>query len=441
MKSPAAVLGQGAGGGERTYLGMSAESFDRVDSEGEFRRRLAAKRDSYELACAAARILFDPLLPAAAQHRTVWCHRAVKYDSGVAYGRRRKDRTSARLTGVITCGMVWTCQLCCRRVAESRREELERGMIYHTAQGGHVYLLTLTFPHELTLPLAEARAQFRKALEKLKASKAYRRVRALYGHIGSVRSLELTWSSAHGWHLHSHDLYFARPGLEFDQAAIEQLKGAWIAALLKVGLGAQSKVSWMWEHALDVRGGQYAAEYVAKFGRDARWGLCSEVTRSHVKVGMRKFSDAEGSVTPFQMLAWAADGDAEAVRLFREYAAAMADARMLYYSPGLKAKLGLVEREDAEIAGDDAPLPEEEEVFEISAEDLSLVLSRGALGELMEFACLVESDVQACVSDFIEMLRSRPRTARGLIRKKLWHMRGFSLYEPGRGEMAEAAAC
>lgn len=403
---------------------MSAESLHRVDPEQEFRTALSRRRESYELTGLAGRLLFDSGKLAELQHRTCWCHRVMRNEAGgdgQGHIYRRTDGRGARLTGVVTCGMVWTCKVCAGRIAEHRREEIERGMLKHHAAGGHTYLLTLTAPHERELPLREFRRLLTKALQKFKNSKAYKGVRARYKHVGSVRSLELTWSGDHGWHLHTHDLYFAQPGLEEDQRSLGELRGAWCTALLKVGLGSNEKLTWMMQHGLDLRGGQAAADYVTKFGHDAKHGLSAEITRSHAKVGMRHFTSAEHkSVTAFQILAWAGEGDAEACRLFREYADAMADARMLYWSPKLKGRLGIADVDDAEIAADEEPKPEEKSVAIITGADLSLVLSRGALGELLEFVCLMPDDHDACVRDFLDVLRSRPPKGRGLVRVKRW---------------------
>lgn len=430
MSSPNARPAVGSAGA-RITLGMSAESLHRHDSITDSARlagRLAARRESYDLTGLAGRLLYDPAKRFAEQHRTVWCHRRMKSEGRIGHIYRRDDGTGARLTGVTTCGMVWTCKVCAGRVAEQRRLEIERGMVKHVAAGGHVYLLTLTAPHERTLTLREFRRQLAKALQKFKNCKAYKRVRAMYQHAGSIRSLELTWSGANGWHLHSHDLYFAQPGLEADAHALDDLKGAWCSALIKVGLGDQSKLTWMLEHGLDLRGGQAAADYVTKFGHDAQWGMSAEVTRSHAKLGMRAFSaQTDSSVTPFQILAWAGNGDAEAVRLFREYADAMADARMLYWSPKLKAKLGIDVRDDAEVAGDDEQRPEETNVAQITGEDLALILSRNALGEMLWFVCTVDASepehIGECVCDFLAVLRSRPATGRGVIRVRRWDRR------------------
>lgn len=408
---------------------MSAKSIHRHDSIGEIGRRLAARRSRYDLAAEAQRVLYDPGLPAAGQHRTVWCQRAIKNESGKGYIWRRDDGSSARLTGVVTCGSVWTCPVCSARVAEHRRRELERAMVFHCSAGGHVYLLTLTTPHERDLRLADFERQFAKALQRFKNSKAFKSFSKAYQRAGSVRSLEITWGVEHGFHVHTHDLVFAKPGLENDTATIDALKSAWIAALIKVGLASRSKTEWMWRYALDVRGGQEAHDYVTKFGHDAAWGITAEVTRAHAKVGMREICGQGEHVTPFQMLAWAGQGDELAPTLFREFAAVFKSKRMLYWSPHLKAKMGLVERDDAEVAADETPAPSEREVAEFDATQLALVISRRALGELCEYVCLLSDGdpvhVQQCVDDFLAELRLRPPLSRGVVRQKAWRAKNI----------------
>lgn len=409
--------------------------------------RLRARRGRYDLTRHAGSVLFQTDQPAEQQHRTVWCHRSLQNREGIAHVYRRADGSSARLSGVITCGNVWTCPVCCARIAHRRAEEVQRAMKVHVAEGGHVYLVTLTFPHGKDLALLEALKLFRKALQRWKGSSAYRRILGTlskpgrYRRIGSIRSLEVTWGEANGWHPHTHDMVFAAPGLENDTKAIDELKSSWIDALLKVGLGDRSKLEWMWQRALDIRGGAAAADYITKFGRDAQWGLSSEITRSHAKLGMAAVTASEGHVSPFQILAWSQTGDGEAGELFRTYAEAMEGQRMLYWSPKLKARFGVDDVDDEAIAADESPALDEQRVATITAEDLSLLTSRRALGEMIEVVCLVTdpdpAHVQACIRDFLEELRARPPSARGTVtkprRRPDGEGRGIYVFDTTRG--------
>lgn len=79
----------------------------------------------------------------------------------------------------------------------------------------------------------------------------------------------------------------------------------------------------MLAHALNVRGGNQAAEYIAKYGRDERWGQSSEMTRHYAKQGAAGERDGLLHFTPFQLLIWAGSGDEWATRKFIEYARAI----------------------------------------------------------------------------------------------------------------------
>ena len=319
---------------------------------------------------------------------------------------RQTDGQGARYKGVITCGSVWTCPVCAARIAEDRRLELQLAIRRWATTGGKVYLMTLTAPHTLELPLVDFLAKWKKALQSFKNGKTYKRISARYARLGSVRSLEVTYG-ANGWHPHTHDLVFAGAGLLDDYRSIEELRQAWVAVCIKAGLGDSSKRNDMLAHGFDLQGGDYAADYVAKFGRQPTiegWGVSDELTRSHSKTGTRA-----GHMTPFALLLAFHQGDQECGALFRTYAEAFEHQRMLYWSPKLKTKLGIVDVSDEDLAR--APLPDEEDCSELDSEQWGLVLSRDARGELLFWAAQYGDDG---VARFLEELKDRPRTHRGI---------------------------
>jgi hypothetical protein len=111
----------------------------------------------------------------------------------------------------------------------------------------------------------------------------------------------------------------------------------WRSSCLKSGLGEPSD-----ENGLDVRGGDYAASYVGK------WGLDCELTKSHVKIG-QKYSS-----TPWDFLRRYITGDekerARVTDLFREYAFAFKGQKQLVFSRGLKQMYSVAESTDEELA-------------------------------------------------------------------------------------------
>lgn len=385
----------------------------------------------YTLTRKAGSILFDPKLPAHLQHRTCWCHRGVAnaVDSVAIY--RQTSGESARMHGVTTCKSVWTCPTCSAKICAVRQAELSDGMRYWIDQGGYVFLMTLTFPHEKGMPLVDLMTKFTKAKGYLKNCKTYKRILAKGVRKGSVSSLEVTLGE-HGWHPHQHDLIFATKDAfgivkELDHGRlssrlIDELKEAWYMALRKAGLCEQHQMSDVLAHGLDIRGGQYAAEYIAKFGREQKWGLSREVTMHAAKVG----SDNKGA-HPFQLLAWAEEGDGLAVEQFREYAQAFEGKRMLSWSRGLKKELtGTDETTDDQAA--DRDMPDEEKVGRIDSTALSILQSRRLMAHFMQYVvdhCGDPETSQERIDEYIRMAPDIvPRASKGDVKVKLWQ-RGF----------------
>jgi hypothetical protein len=360
---------------------------------------------------------------------------------------RARDGSDASVHGLLTCGSVWTCPVCAAKLSEARRLELQLGMVRWLEQGraddgrqAHgAYLVTLTFHHQADDPLEGLLAGQAKALEVFKASRAYRDTWERYGRAGSIRGLEVT-HGRNGWHPHTHDLVLARAGLVDDKAAVRSLKRAWLWACIRAGLvpgvlatgrrrsksfrlvlGAQGAAAIRnhWRHGLDLRGGDRAAEYVAKFGRDEAWGITAELARSYAKVGVKRSHWTEDlHVTPFQLLLFAQEGDDQAGALFRHYAAALEGRRALSWSPGLKTALGMRDASDEELLGKADPMPDRYHAANLLPAEWALILSREAVAEFLAFAASqltgdTLDDNQAVLDELLNDLRRRPPRARG----------------------------
>lgn len=414
-------------------LGISGKTTNREQNQkvsGIFSQS-SGRFQKYALTRRASAILFDPAKQAAEQHRTCWCHRGVANAADNVTVYRTVTGDSARMHGVTTCKSVWTCPTCSARICAVRQAELSEGMKHWIGQGGYVFLMTLTFPHDKGEALGQLLPAFAKATTHFKNSKTYKRILAKGVRRGSVSSLEVTLGERSGWHPHRHDLVFATADAfgEVTEAEkgrlmsrlIDELKEQWYMSLRKAGLCEQDEMSDVLAHGLDVRGGQYAAEYIAKFGKEQKWGLSREVTMHAAKVG----TDNKGA-HPFQLLAWAEQGDGLAVAQFREYAEAFEGKRMLTWSRGLKKELtGQDETTDEQAA--DQVLPEETVAGTIDAEALSILQSRRLLANFLEFVatyCADPATAQADIDAYLEGARTLPKVARGDVKRKLWQ-RGF----------------
>lgn len=408
--------------------------------------RIGGRIMRFELLRTAQRTLNQAGAAMADQHETVWCHRAssAEYSDEIRVRvYRAADGSDAGVGGLITCGNVWACPVCSAKVAEGRRRELQLAMVRHLERGGHAYLLSLTFNHGADDPLAELLQRQTKALAWFKQSKGYRTTFEAYDRKGSAKGLELT-HGRNGWHPHTHDLIFAAAGLLEDRRAVRRLKAAWLWACVRAGLVPGARLAGKgrarrllldvpaegsrlaairnhWRHGLDLRGGTRAAEYVAKFGHDEAWGITSEVAKAYAKIGVRRAAWSEDlHCTPFQLLQFAGNGDRQAAALFREYAAAMKGKRQLVWSRGLKDEFDIRDATDEDLAAGADPMPDREEVGQLTGPEWSLVLSRQAVGEFLQFAaaCDNPATAQADLLDFVAMLRRRPQTARGTIARR-----------------------
>jgi hypothetical protein len=409
------------------------KTLDNFDTE----KKAAAGAHRYALLRTAQGILAKAGHDWKEQHRTCWCSRSLKRGTETVDVYRNENRDGAAFAGLNRCGNLHTCPVCAAKVAELRRKQLSAAMVKHCKDGGWAYLLTFTFPHEADEPLADLLKRFDKARQKFQNSKAWKNFKKASGVVGVVNSLEFTVSLENGWHPHVHMLAFTKSKQAFgegqpvndkgdlDSLTIQELKLLWVQVLGKCGLGDGSKQSDMLAHALNVRGGEKAAEYIAKFGRDEKWGASSELARSHAKVGIAFKNGEVLHFTPFQLLIWAGEGDGWAVHRFREFSDAVEGKRALVWSPKLKAALGVEDVDEEAWAQQDEPSPEQVYVGQISSEQYALLLSRKHVPQFLTYAATCAND-QADLDDYIESIKTLDKIASGAVLVKRFMGGGMS---------------
>lgn len=353
------------------------------------------------------------------QHATCWCHRGSNRAEGERLPvLRRGDSTGARIEGVITCGLGWTCPVCAAQIAEARRQELQLATERHCAAGGGVYLLSCTLPHTADQPLTQLLDQLQDARKRLQNCRKWKDTWEAAGRIGSITGLEVTvgWN---GWHPHFHMLVLAdRRGLgegapnedgDLSSRAIDTLKLEWVRILSKIGAVNQAQASDVYKHGLNVRGGDKAAEYIAKYGED-HWGLTREMASTYAKIGVRGTQAGFQHFTPFQLLEIAdaqGENSIQARAMFREFAEAFKGRRMLTWSPGLKKLFNIAELDDADIAAElGAPAKAEEfQAATISQAQFSTLTRANLLGAFLTYVATECADLfiaQELVDHWIE---------------------------------------
>lgn len=427
-------------------LGTDAKSIhgDGAEEGREAReRRVEAMRERFGLQRSIQELLWQAGANATDQHRTVWCHRTSHSTAGGAQVFRAADGGRARLGGIVTCGQVWTCPVCAAKIAEQRRHELSVAMGRHVGDGGLAYLLTFTFPHDRSNAgqLAEQLEALAKARQRFQNSRRWKAWCEAAGRVGAVTSLEVTYGS-NGWHPHLHMLAFTQPGAfgegdpdpgtgDLSSPLIEELAALWVDCLVKVGLCERSKLADAMRYAFNVRGGSKAAEYVAKYGRDAQWGQSSELTRAHAKIGRRR-AGAAWHVTPFQLVALIEDGADDLVPAWHEYVAAFRGRRMLTWTPGLKRHFDVIELDDEDLAAEGVrPMAEETWVAALSHQQLQAVTACAKLGDLLAFValrCGTEHGQQQ-VDAWVAARCPRPRLD-GTVRRRFEGTSQFTVMEP-----------
>lgn len=266
-------------------------------------------------------------------HRTSKCmgRRAPKQEIQIL---KSKEHAKAHYKGLYVCARLWACPVCAAKISERRRMELVGALESAKSQGLQVKLLTLTVPHGIGDDVTTLLTAIKKAWKATTSNRAGKAVRKLLGVRGTIRALEVTYGQ-NGFHPHLHVLLFLEQ--HASNSAVHCLFAPlWQDACVKAGLPRPSDA-----HGCRVDDGSKAAAYASK------WGLESEMTKSHTKKGK------EGGMTPWDFLrAVLADGeDASKYRaLFKVYSDAFHGERQLHWSVGLKALLQVGEVSDEELA-------------------------------------------------------------------------------------------
>lgn len=251
----------------------------------------------------------------------------------VKYNETRKK---AHWSNVQRCGSIWSCPVCAKQITEKRREELKKAVhTWKTVHQGAIQLLTLTFSHSKSESLKSLLERQKKAYKIFLETTRVKVILKKMGVVHKIRSFEVTYGE-NGWHPHFHILMF-NTHIFTSPNLTNTLSELWIKSCLKAGLSAPSM-----RHGLDLRDGEFASEYVAK------WGVESELTKGHTKKGKKN------SLTPFDLLQLSIDDlevfEKKPSKLFQEFAISLKGARQLVWSRGLKKLLQIEEKTDEDLA-------------------------------------------------------------------------------------------
>lgn len=273
--------------------------------------------------------------------RVVKCH-SVRIKPTVDV-KKNVDHDRAFYSGLAVCGSVWDCPVCSARILEKRREEIARGVNWAYDTGRKAVMVTLTTPHYSFQTCEDLLGRFSKALTYLKTGKVWDKYKKSVDWQGSIRGLE-TLYGVNGWHNHTHEIWIVSKNVDANDLKAKVLD-RWYKACDKLGLIPEGKKKAFMSHSVDVIDNASASDYLAKHDdkKNLSWGVDKELTKPLSKA-------SKELLHPFQLaylssLGWSKFGD-----LFAEYSKAFKGKSSVFWSRGLKEKIGLLEKDDEELA-------------------------------------------------------------------------------------------
>lgn len=343
----------------------------------------------YKLLSVASRILPD--------ERVAKCSKYLIKGVDAVTIKRNPTDNKAWFSGVQHCSSIWNCPVCSNRITEFRRQELEKALDNPRYD---VVLVTYTVRHDIEDKLKGLIEAIMKSYNLTKNGRFYQELKAEFGIVGAIRTVEVPYNEDNGWHVHIHELLVLdktimdRESADFYprvQKLRTRLKKRWLHCLEKHGRDAS------WERGLHINARKDVKKtYIAKAQ------LSSELTRM-----ANKKSRANAGVTPFGMLDKVRNGENKFITLFQEYAACFKGSQQLRWSAGLKELLGVKHVEDNEITEETIATPDAPEFEEVATlywDEWAIIFKNDLRGELLKIASV---GGKSAVTTFLDELWAR----------------------------------
>lgn len=267
----------------------------------------------------------------------------------------RAGARGAGFSGLVTCGSPWACPVCNAKIAAVRRLEVGAAVAAWMARGGSVLFMTRTLRHHKGQRLATLWEGLSGAWRSMLGGQHWQKRGATLGLHGLLRVTETTHGD-NGWHVHVHSLLFVAGDVADD--VVDDFAGwsaaRWSRAVVRQGLAAPLAIGQDVRVIRDVRDSALA-DYLSKMddsGAAPADAIGLELTHTQSK----EARDTYSTRPVWDLLTDVADGDADALDLWHEWERASKGRKQLMWSQGLRRDLlgGVVERQDEEIAADDA---------------------------------------------------------------------------------------
>lgn len=275
---------------------------------------------------------------------------SIRPDNAV-HVRQGASQGAAGYAGLASCGSVWACPRCSARILSERRLELGVLMAAAEAAGYALGFSTVTLRHKKGQSLSMLWDAVTKCYAGVGHSRKVRRMRDALNRVGQVRRFEVTHGD-NGWHPHIHTIHLFDK--EITQGQLNELADAefavWEAQAKKKGLGAPLRKNYDFKLVSSDRS---VWDYFTKMSHTKRvegprkgGSIEMEMAAPMTKKGRRKTSRE-----PFEILEdFRATGDLDDLDLWLEFEKVSKGKRLLVWSRDLKAKFGVGEVDDQEIA-------------------------------------------------------------------------------------------
>lgn len=225
------------------------------------------------------------------------------------------------------------------------QERVERAASAAVAGGVWVVFVTLTLRHDRTQALADLKTALADSYRKAQQGNGFKLYKARSGFLGAVRSMEVRYSLATGWHPHIHALAFFKCKRSADALFYgEELAQRYLAKLNAAGFTATRSGQDV-QLCTDPEGaGRYAAKGALELANGWAKAYDGERNRSFHPFELVHFGTSE-AVTGLPR--------AELVERFKEYASVFPGTGQCRISRQLADALGIEPSEDEENPGEE----------------------------------------------------------------------------------------
>ncbi len=202
----------------------------------------------------------------------------------------KTKNSTAAATNLITCGSLWLCPTCSRKIANQRANEIGDAAKTWSDSGGKKLFATFTLRHNAKMPLSLVWDALSGAWRSFLSGKGWLTLKRRYEIAGWVRAVEVTHGK-NGWHVHAHTIFFLQPGNDINLTTlVTDIFSRWREAVTRQGFTADRS-------AFDIRR-TYSDSLVSRYLSDgSNKGLGQEIAQGAFKT----------SITPFTILYRLAD--------------------------------------------------------------------------------------------------------------------------------------